>query len=82
MAHLVCKCGHDMWNGESPNDIEFWVFSDKTMDEMSYEDNIPFLSLFNKEDYNVWLCPKCRRLYVFDEKVSADKPICVYKPEE
>ena len=81
MAHFVCRCGYDMWNGETPNDIEFWVYSDKTMDKLSFEDNIPFLSLCNKDDYNVWRCPKCRRLYVFDEKGGVE-PKYVYKPED
>ena len=82
MAHFVCKCGHDMWNGESPNDIEFWVYSDKTMDALSYDDAIPFLALHERNDYNVWRCHNCKRLYIFDEKISTDKPVCIYKTEE
>jgi hypothetical protein len=81
MAHLVCRCGYDMWNGESPNDIEFWVYSDKTMDEISMEDNIPFLTLQSKHDYNVWRCPKCGRLYVFSEN-GGTVPEHIYRLEE
>lgn len=67
MARLECKCGCVMWNGETPNDIEFSVFSDKTMNNILSDDSILTLDLANKADYNVWCCPECKRLYIFKE---------------
>lgn len=29
---LQCKCGNVMWNRQTPNDIEYKVFSDRRMD--------------------------------------------------
>ena len=80
MARLECRCGHVMWNGETPNDIEFSVFSDKTMDKILSADSISTLKLAEKADLNVWLCPECRRLYVFRSNES--EPKYVYKPEK
>ena len=34
MAKLGCKCGHILWNGECPNDIQYWVYSDKKLDKI------------------------------------------------
>lgn len=78
--HLLCKCGCDMWNGQIPNDIEYTVFSDRRMCEILEEDTVDTTDLALKNDYNVWLCPKCGRLYVFKE--SENKVLRVYKPED
>lgn len=79
MARLECKCGHVMWNGETPNDIEYFVFSDITMDKILSADCVSTIELANKADYNVWCCPECRRLYVFCG--SEREPKYVYSPE-
>jgi len=55
-----------MWNGLTPNDIQYWVYSDRKMDQIRESDTIDVLELSNMEDYEVWVCPKCKRLYVFD----------------
>ncbi len=68
-----------MWNGETPNDIEFSVFSDKTMDRVLSVDSIPTIELAGNADYNVWRCPFCKRLYIFNGKDS--EPLYVFKPE-
>ncbi len=31
MSKLVCKCGQIMWNGNTPNDVELWVYTDKQL---------------------------------------------------
>ncbi|MBP5379740.1 MAG: hypothetical protein J6Y64_09405 [Ruminococcus sp.] len=82
MAHLKCKCGQIMWNGSCPNDIEFWVYSDKTIDDIIDDEEFDQFFLRDKNDYNVWKCPVCQRLYVFDEKLKSNKPICIYRPEK
>lgn len=92
MAHLNCRCGYSMWNGCVPNDIEFKAFSDKRLCELI--DNPPALSsdplqfvqdfydLMEMADYEVWRCPKCRRLYIFDNQNNSNKVRFVYKLEE
>ena len=92
MARLACRCGYSMWNGNVPNDIEFTVFSDRRFCELI--DNPPALSsdpvefasdftdLMDMADYEVWRCPKCGRLYIFDKQSDSDKAQFVYKLEE
>lgn len=77
---LQCRCGFDMWNGQVPNDIELWVYSDKRMDEILADDTVSTIELAGRFDYNVWLCPECKRLYVF--KGHENNVVYVYKPEE
>lgn len=78
--HLLCKCGNDMWNGEIPNDIEYTVFSDGRMNEILEKDTVDTIYLAQMNDYNVWRCPKCGRLYVFEK--SKSEVLRVYKPED
>lgn len=82
--HLLCKCGKDMWNGEIPNDIEFSVYSDRRMNEILEEDTVDTIDLVQMNDYNVWRCPKCGRLYVFrnESGESGNKVACVYRLED
>lgn len=68
-----------MWNGQIPNDIEFSVYSDKRMCEILENDTVDTLDLAQMNDYNVWKCPDCGRLYVFGK--SGCKVLFVYKPE-
>ena len=85
MAHLLCKCGCDMWNGETPNDFELYVYTDRTMCEKVLEnDTIDTVGLAGMNDYDVWKCPECERLYVF-KNVSGEegnRVLRVYKPED
>lgn len=78
--HLLCRCGKDMWNGQIPNDIEFSVYSDKRMCEILENDTVDTIDLARMNEYNVWRCPECGRLYVF--KGSDNKITRVYKPED
>jgi len=80
MARLGCKCGHILWNGECPNDIQYWVYSDKKMEKIFENKTINVMKLSEINDYEVWLCPECKRLYVFIEGKIKTK--YVYKLEE
>ncbi|MBO6230524.1 MAG: hypothetical protein J6O50_08135 [Ruminiclostridium sp.] len=80
MARIECKCGQIIWNGETPNDIEFWAYSDRTMDSILMSDSVSSPDFSANADYNVWLCPLCRRLYIFKGKDNV--PLYVYTPEE
>lgn len=46
MAHLACRCGYSMWNGQVPNTITFTVFSDARSLELA--ENPP--NLFSNPD--------------------------------
>lgn len=92
MANLTCRCGYSMWNGRVPNNIEFTVFSDARACELA--DNPPalfsnpaeftldFNDLLDMADYDVWRCPACGRLYVFDNQSGSNHARFVYKLEE
>lgn len=69
-----------MSNGQVPNDIELWVYSDKRMDEILADDTVSTVELAGMNDYDVWKCPACGRLYVF--KNGENKVLRVYKPED
>lgn len=79
MARLNCKCGEILSNSMVPNDIELRVYTEKEWDEIMSVDNINTWEIpMPKKD--VWKCPKCQRIYVFDE--DSDKAIKIYKVEE
>ncbi|EBF5850523.1 hypothetical protein HZU95_002883 [Listeria monocytogenes] len=60
-----CKCGEILSNSMSPNDIELRVYTDKEWDELTNLGMIDSVDIpFPKLD--VWRCPVCKRLYVFD----------------
>ena len=80
MAKIGCKCGSVLWNGECPNDIQYWVYSDFKMDEIFENDVIDVMKLSEIFDYEVWLCPDCKRLYLFEE--DSTKVKYVYQLEE
>ena len=92
MAHVTCRCGYSMWNGMTPNDIEFTVFSDVQLCEI--EDHPPDLfrdpeqficdwnDLMDMADYEVWRCPECGRLYVFDKQDGSDQAKYIYRLEK
>ena len=78
MASMLCKCGERLSNTLCPNDIVYWVYSDITMDKICQNATIPTVSftpetdgLLDKNDYEVWRCPKCKRLYIFEDGEKA-----------
>lgn len=82
MARILCKCGKTMWNGDTPNEVEFWAFSDKRFCSVLENDTISTLHLADLNDYKVWCCPKCKRLYVFEKNVDSSVPKYTYKLED
>ena len=65
MARIHCKCGEVLTNSLAPNDIELRVYTDIEWDEIINCDVIdPIMIPFPKNE--VWRCPKCERIYVFD----------------
>ena len=55
-----------MWNGLTPNDINVWCYTDRRLDEIMADDSVSTLKLADLYDYEVWVCPCCKRLYVFE----------------
>ena len=79
MARILCKCGTHMWNGETPNDIQFWAYSDRMMDKIREKDTVDVIELSSMENFEIWLCPDCKRLHIFDPNSLSVK--CTYKLE-
>ncbi|MBR1599068.1 MAG: hypothetical protein IJ661_09185 [Lachnospiraceae bacterium] len=82
MARIQCKCGELLWNGQTPNESLLWVFSDRKMCNIYEQDSIDTLSLYNLIDYDIWKCPKCNRLYVFEHDNPSNTVKKIYKIEE
>ncbi len=80
MARIKCVCGEVMWNGMVPNDIVYNVFSDRRASEIDESVNFDMLRLWDMRSYEVWKCPSCGRLFVFDPDCS--KAIAVYRLED
>jgi hypothetical protein len=84
MAKIECKCGKLLWNGESPNEVQLWVYTDREWNSILEKDvfeawNVPFPS------NDVWRCAQCERIYVFPKKADENgrrTAIKVYKLEE
>lgn len=79
MARMTCICGKTLSNHECPNDIELRVYTDREWEEIFDCESIqPWLIPIPR--YNVWRCPVCKRIYVYEGK--KDKPIMVYQLEK
>ena len=80
-----------MWNGPTPNNIEFTAFSDARF--CAIVDDPPALfgnpaefvtdfgDLMDMADYEAWRCPACGRLYVFDKQENPNRAKYIYKLE-
>lgn len=75
MAHTLCICGHDMWNGNGEPII--WAFRVDAIRAFSqrYPDRVfssdPFFQMNDcvygdpQEDLDCWYCSECHSLAVF-----------------
>jgi hypothetical protein len=79
MARMTCKCGEVLSNTLAPNDIQLRVFTDKEWDDIINIGQIDTLDLPDPK-VDVWRCPKCERLYFFED--SNDKATKIYRLEE
>lgn len=66
MANYYCKCGNRLNNSIVPNDIELRVYTDKEWDDII---NIGIMDSVDLPDpkNDVWRCPSCERVYVFED---------------
>lgn len=66
MAKMECKCGCILSTTRVPNGIELRVYQDSEWDAIMDVDSIePWKIPLPK--YEVWKCPNCNRIYVFDQ---------------
>lgn len=79
MARMNCRCGEILSDSMAPNDIQLRVYTDKEWDNILSVDTINTWEI-PLPHYDVWKCPKCERVYVFEE--GTDEAIKVYKIEE
>ncbi|GAB6990114.1 hypothetical protein [Paenibacillus pini] len=79
MAKFICKCGNQLSTVEAPNDVQLYVYSDREWDNIiNLGDLIDPLTIPDPAN-DVWRCPVCRRIYVF----NADNTVkVVYKIED
>jgi hypothetical protein len=62
-----------------PNDIELRVYTNQEWNEILEKNDTIEGWKFPLPTYEVWKCPKCERLYVFED--GNDKAIKVYNLE-
>lgn len=78
MAGMQCRCGNILSNTACPNDVELQVYTDEEWDELlDCEMIVPWEIKAPK--YDVWKCPKCKRIYVFEH--GGNKVIMTYALE-
>lgn len=77
MARMTCKCGQTLSNSQAPNEVNLVVFTDTEWENICNRDHIqPWMIPLPK--YDVWRCPTCERIYVF-ERGSNDAKIVYVK---
>jgi hypothetical protein len=79
MARFLCRCGEVLSNSQVPNDIELRVYTEREWDEITNHEMIDPITIPLPE-YEVWRCPKCERIYVFEG--ANETAIKIYKLEE
>ena len=80
MAHMVCTCGQYITNNVMyPNQNILHVISSARIDEMVDKGKTNIGSIPLCENYEVWICPKCQRWHIMNEK---NERVGVYVREE
>ena len=78
MARITCKCGAESSNHASPNDIELVVYTDQEWEKICDCESIqPWM--IPSPRYEVWRCPKCKRVYVYED--GNESPVMIYQLE-
>lgn len=78
MARMTCKCGVELSNHASPNDIELVVYTDQEWEKICDCESIqPWM--IPSPRYEVWRCPKCKRVYVYED--GNESPVMIYQLE-
>lgn len=67
MAHIICKCKQDIWNGDPEHDVDqIWLSRDQLLSlqsqkRVSVNESAPLT-------YSVWKCYHCGRLHIFAQE--------------
>lgn len=78
MARMTCSCGAQLSNQEAPNNIQLRVYTDMEWDEICDCDSIvPWM--IPEPKYDVWRCPVCKSIYVYEDNNSV--PVMIYRLE-
>lgn len=78
MARITCKCGEVLSNSQSPNVVNLVVYTELEWENICEQDSIqPWM--IPLPQYEVWRCPECERVYVFER--GNDSPKFVYSKE-
>ncbi|MCB0740676.1 MAG: hypothetical protein R2796_07630 [Chitinophagaceae bacterium] len=67
MASITCECGNQLSNSTVPNDIQYYVYSDREWIKIIELDVVETINLPQPE-HDVWKCNNCNRIYVFNQK--------------
>lgn len=71
MAGILCLCGRVLSNSAVPNDVEYLLVSDHTLDRVCMmTDTMKAIDAIIDESPSVWKCPGCGRMAVFDQPDS------------
>lgn len=79
MARVSCRCGNVMSTTQCPNDIQLHVYTDREWDNI-LDSGITDLLDIPSPKYDVWKCPRCSRVYVYNKGYG--EPVKVYIPED
>ena len=74
---IICKCGNELNNRDTPNKVEYHLYSDEEWALLEKKETIDFLRVPYPK-YEVWHCCKCDRFYF----IRNMKIVKVYKREE
>ncbi len=66
MASIMCKCGNRISNSTVPNDIQYYVYSDREWIKIIEMDVVETINLPHPK-YDVWKCDNCQRIYIFGD---------------
>ena len=66
MASIECKCGDRLSDTEVPSEVVLHQYTDFEMHNILRDDSIDTIELAGRST-KIWQCPKCHRLYMFNE---------------
>lgn len=72
MASIECKCGHRVSDTEAPGNVVIHQFTDFEMHKILENDFIDTVELAGRST-KIWQCPKCYRLYMFNDNGRVTK---------
>ena len=80
MGKWICPCGQLMHDHDAPDENLYRVFSDVTWNEVETDanGNLNFFEDIPVQTYDVYRCPTCGRLMVFEDGNTFKS----YVPEE